>query len=56
MKRYTGNYIVRWTDKQGKSQRKSYKDYGTAQKARKYLTDNGVGDADIAVELEVKSE
>lgn len=49
-KRYSGNYIVRWTDQQGVKQRKTYTDYQTAVKAVKWLTTGGVKDADIAVE------
>lgn len=52
MKRYSGKYIIRWTDQNGNKQRKVYDDYLTASKARKWLTDAGIADADIAVELQ----
>lgn len=41
-------YVVRWTDK-GTLQSKEYSDYATAQKAVRWLADNGIDDADIAV-------
>ena len=55
MKRYSGKYIIRWTDQNGNKQRKVYDDYLTASKARKWLTDGGIADADIAVELQASS-
>lgn len=41
-------YVVRWTDK-NVQQSKEYTDYATAQKAIRWLADNGIDDADIAV-------
>lgn len=49
--RYTGNYIIRWTDKNGKQWSKTYTDYLTAIKAKKWLIDQGADNIDIAVEL-----
>lgn len=51
MKRYTGNYIIRWIDKQGNKNRKTYTDYATALKAKKWLIDGGIDNVDIAVEI-----
>ena len=54
MKRYTGNYIIRWTDKNGNKDQKVYSDYSTVLKAKKWLLDNGALEINIAVEM--KSE
>ena len=43
--------IVRWTDKQGKQCSKEYTDENTARKARDWLTENGIEDADIAIKV-----
>ena len=50
-KRYTGNYIVKWLDKDDKKHSKVYSDYGLAIKARKWLVEQEAKDIDIAVEL-----
>jgi hypothetical protein len=50
-KRYTGQYIVRWTDATGKENRKTYTDYQTTIKARDWLIKSGAVDVDIAVEI-----
>jgi len=51
MKKYTGNYIIRWTDNTGNKNKKVYSDYATVLRAKKWLLDNGTTDIDIAVEL-----
>lgn len=51
MKKYTGNYIIRWTDKSGNSNKKVYDDYSTVIKARKWLIENEATDIDIAVQV-----
>lgn len=51
MKRYSGNYIVRWTDKKGTKNRKTYTDYATALKAKNWLLEQGIDNIDIAVEV-----
>jgi hypothetical protein len=50
-KRYTGQYIVRWTDATGKENRKTYTDHPTVIKAKKWLIKAGAVDIDIAVEI-----
>lgn len=49
-KRYLGDYIVRWTDKDGTRKSKKYEDWHTAQKAYRWLGAAGITDVDIAVE------
>ncbi len=51
MKKYTGNYTIRWTDKSGKPNKKVYNNYSTVIKAKKWLLENNASDIDIAVEL-----
>lgn len=41
--------MVRWTDKDGKERSKVYDDEPTAQKAKKWLIDNGTDTVDIAI-------
>ena len=50
-RKYTGNYILSWYDKDDKYGTKVYTDYPTAIKARKWLVDNGAKSVDIAVEV-----
>ena len=45
------SFIVRWTDLNGYKKSKEYTDEKLAKKARDWLTDNGIKDADIAVKL-----
>jgi len=52
MKKYTGKYILRWTDKSGKADKKIYDDYSTIIKAKRWLLDNGAVDIDIAVQMD----
>ena len=56
MKRYTGKYSVRWTNKDGITKSKVYDDYSTALKAQKWLLENNAENIDIAVKLEDKVE
>lgn len=49
-------FAVRWTDQDGKRQRKEYNDQRTAYKALKWVIDNGGVDADVAVLLPKKPE
>ena len=51
-KRYTGNFVVRWVDKENNNKRKVYTDYLLAKQAQKWLTDRGIDNADIAVETQ----
>lgn len=51
MKKYTGNYIVRWKDKKGTANRKTYTDYKLAIKAKNWLIEQGIDNIDIAVEV-----
>lgn len=48
-KRYTGNYIVRWLDAEGKQKDKSYDSWTLAQKAARWLAKSGATNIDIAV-------
>ena len=52
--RYTGNYTIRWTDKDGKHWSKTYTDYQTAIRAKKWLVGQNIEIIDIAVELNDK--
>lgn len=54
MKKYTGNYILTWLDKDDKRNSKTYADYSTTLKARKWLIDSGATGIDIAVEVNNK--
>jgi hypothetical protein len=47
---YTGNYVVRWFDKNDKENRKVYSDYKLAIKAKNWLISQGLDNIDIAVE------
>lgn len=47
--KYSGQFLVRWSDKDGKKRSKTYPVYKDAQKALKWLRDNGSIDADIAI-------
>lgn len=49
VKKYTGNYTIRWTDKDGNNNEKVYDDYQTAIKAKNWLIKQGIEDIDIAV-------
>ena len=49
--KYTGNYKIRWTDKDSKQWSKVYTDYQTALKAKKWLIGQGIEIIDIAVEV-----
>lgn len=42
-------FIVRYTDKDGKKGQKIYDDYSTVIKAKKWLIQNGYIEVDIAV-------
>lgn len=50
--KYSGQFIVRWRDQSGIDRRKSYTVYKDAQKALKWLIDNGSTYVDIAVSRE----
>lgn len=50
------NFIVRWTDINGASKSRPYTDEKTARKARDWLTNNGIKDADIAIAVVEKPE
>lgn len=43
------SFIVRWQDDRGEDRNKTYDDYATAQKAYKWLMNNGVEIVDIAI-------
>lgn len=49
--RYTGNYVLRWTDN-GKLRTKVYANHDDAKKALKWLESNGCSDGDIAVQTQ----
>jgi len=51
MKKYTGNYIVRWQDSAGKWSSKVYSDYKLAIKAKNWLIAQKFDNIDIAVEM-----
>lgn len=51
IKKYTGNYVLSWYDKNNKYMNKVYTDYQTSLKAKKWLLDNGGSNIDIAVEI-----
>ena len=50
-KRYSGNYVIRWENKDGTEMRKTYPDYLTVLKAKKWLVDSGAIDIDIAIKV-----
>ena len=56
VKKYTGNYILTWLDKDDKSNSKVYTDYSTVLKARKWLLESGATSIDIAVEMKNVSQ
>lgn len=56
VKKYTGNYILTWLDKDDKSNSKVYNDYSTVLKARKRLLENEATSIDIAVEMKNVSQ
>lgn len=47
-------FVVRWSDENGKSQSKEYKDEATARKAKAWLLDRGVKAVDIAIKNKKK--
>lgn len=44
-------YVVRWTDQDGKNHHKEYTDEPSARKARAWLEDKGATGIDIAVSI-----
>lgn len=47
----TGNYIVRWKDKDGNNHKRVYKSSTDARKAYNWLMMNGADDIDLAIEV-----
>lgn len=44
-------FVVRWTDAEGKNHSKSYDDEPAARKAKQWLLDNGAVSVDVAVSM-----